>query len=107
MLGYIIYLTTGQEYGKPIKEQVMKDEPVFPNQVLSNDWKEKTEWYEHYQLVGGLTKREYFAGLAMQGQLQISVAMLKDDFVTTPEQIAKGAIIIADALLKGLEREKD
>lgn len=47
---------------------------------------------------GGLTKREYFAGLAMQG------IFVKDD--VTINNAAKHAVSMADALLAELERTK-
>ena len=46
----------------------------------------------------GLTKREYFAGLAMQG-------MASSDL--TYEDIAHDAVKMADALLKELDKPKN
>jgi len=46
----------------------------------------------------GLTKREYFAGLAMQALVPAWVENRADD-----EQTAKQAVKFADALLKELE----
>lgn len=46
----------------------------------------------------GLTKREYFAGLAMQG-------MASSDL--TYEDIAHDAVKMADALLKELDKSKN
>lgn len=47
----------------------------------------------------GLTKREYFAGLALQ-------ALTVDAETTdTPQNFAKGAVILADALLAELEKQ--
>ena len=97
-----------------------KDEPVFPNQVLSSDWKEKTEWYDHYQLIGGLTKREYFAGLAMQGMIAGITKFKQHEIVDGPlcldepdliivnrtQSIAEISKTYADALIKELE-DKD
>ena len=49
----------------------------------------------------GLTKREYFAGLAMQGHLANS----SDDMIAyTPEQVAKFSVDYTDALLKELDK---
>ena len=45
----------------------------------------------------GLTKREYFAAMAMQG-------MVSNDFRGTTSQFAKIAIELADELLKQLEK---
>ncbi len=47
----------------------------------------------------GLTKREYFAGLAMQG-------ILADGETSKIPSIAKAAIIIADELLTQLENKQ-
>lgn len=51
------------------------------------------------RLTGGLTKREYFAGLAMQGLLTCTM----DTDCTIPELCAD-AVTAADALLKELEK---
>lgn len=47
----------------------------------------------------GLTKREYFAGLAMQGLLS------NQRLSATEEELAKASIEVADELLKQLENE--
>lgn len=47
----------------------------------------------------GLTKREYFAGLAMQG--------LAPAFYHDPEHCANRAVKYADALLEALEHKND
>jgi hypothetical protein len=55
----------------------------------------------HPEVVGyssGLTKREYFAALAMQGMLS-NEACIGDD-------IAKCAVLYADALISELNNEK-
>lgn len=50
----------------------------------------------------GLTKREQFAAMAMQGLL----ASLTADDNFSPAQIARSAVLNADALLAELERTK-
>lgn len=45
----------------------------------------------------GLSKREYFAGLALQG---IMASAVQD----TPENIAEGAVRMANELIKALNR---
>lgn len=60
------------------------DAPAFPD-----------NWDAKY---GGLTKREYFAAMAMQG-----IAVQNADFGTS--QVVKWAVDMADALLKELENE--
>lgn len=44
----------------------------------------------------GLTKREYFAAIAMQGVIQ---------HYSTPETVAQISVQMADALLKALEKQ--
>jgi hypothetical protein len=89
----------------------MKNEPAFPTQMWDSKLKEAT-WLD-----GGLTKREYFAGLAMQGLLAAVYSdkeMLKEfthyktqhgavKYVTGREAISINALSYADALLKALE----
>jgi len=50
----------------------------------------------------GLTKREYFAGLAMQGMCSEIIAGM-DYADVSPEQTAKDAVAMADALLQQLQ----
>ena len=60
---------------------------MVPTQVDNNDF-----------LEFGLTKREHFAGLAMQG-------MLSDESVAgTAQDVAACAVMQADALLKELDK---
>tara|TARA_R110002126_G_scaffold70280_5_gene177027 strand:- start:920 stop:1129 length:210 start_codon:yes stop_codon:yes gene_type:complete len=49
----------------------------------------------------GLTKREHFAGLAMQG------IMANDQQYLTWSDLAKDSVAVADALLKQLEQDND
>lgn len=58
----------------------------------------------------GLTKREYFAGLAMQGLLSQHTELAAnggstEHFVGMQEDIAKEAVHLADALLLELEKQ--
>lgn len=54
----------------------------------------------HYDRVAlGLTKREHFAGLAMQGYCVHADINERSD-----EQISRWSVLMADALLKELER---
>jgi hypothetical protein len=52
-----------------------------------------------YHLQQGLTKREYFAGLAM-----IGLYSMKDSICWTDEDIAKMAVKQSDAMLAELEK---
>lgn len=68
---------------------------VFPNVVISyRDIGHK----RIEQLSKGLTKREYFAGLAMQG-------MLAFDYDPSP-QVARLAVTQAEALIKELNKNE-
>jgi hypothetical protein len=59
----------------------------------------------------GLTKREYFAGLAMQGVMASLTAMRVSgnstlNFAGADEDVAREAVSIADALLKELDKTR-
>ncbi len=63
---------------------------------------------------GGLTKREYFAGLAMQGILsnQTAISALTDITSDTSREdsgkkLSKVALLFADALLLELSKERE
>ena len=58
----------------------------------------------------GLTKREYFAGLAMQGILSSQTEMRSNGFSLTKEEIkyiCEESVLLADGLLKQLETTQD
>jgi len=71
------------------------DMPAMPLTTDQIDYSQRGFGYD------GLTKREYFAGLAMQGVMSADVyaEMSKDD-------CAKTAVANADALLAELEQEQ-
>ena len=66
---------------------------------FSNSDKITEQWIEQSDLLTGLTKREYFAAMAMQGICANPTNMIKP----FAKPIAKVAIEIADELLKQLE----
>ncbi|MEX0595787.1 MAG: hypothetical protein WD512_04735 [Candidatus Paceibacterota bacterium] len=72
-----------------------KDRPAFARTAFDKDGT-LTTFDDEFT---GLTKREYFAGLAMQ-------AVISNPVVPnyTPEDSAKEALEYADALLKELEK---
>ncbi len=72
-----------------------KDESAFLDGVYSPDEVKKLP----VGYAGDLSKREYFAGLAMQGML--SSCDVGEDIV------AKGSVRYADALMKELSKESD
>jgi hypothetical protein len=75
------------------------NEPINPIYGLNNQLFENDEHAQHFlgNKVSGLTKREYFAGLAMQG-------LLAQDSWASEKVLAENAIIYADELLKQLEK---
>lgn len=83
----------------------MKNDPAFPQFDGHHSHMEGP-----HSLVGGLSKREYFAGLAMQGLLsgtQINESDLEyTKRATNGEAAAFIAIQWADALIAELEKTK-
>lgn len=91
----------------------MKNKPAFSQLDI-----EVTEYRESYDDVGnevmaeqvntvvkgGLSKREYFAGLAMQGVIS-NTDILKTSGMACEKDIAQLAIKAADALLAELAKE--
>ena len=55
---------------------------------------------EHGHTEGGLTKREYFASVALQGMLAYS----GEEASGSPEIFARDAVEYADALIKALNK---
>lgn len=75
------------------------NEPAFPTAGIQNN--------EESLPVGGLTKREYFAGLAMQGLLaNPSVKWPEGRFTLSIGATVSDATNIADALIAELEKQK-
>lgn len=73
------------------------DRPIYPQlQVASGDYIKTQEDFK------GLTKREYFAGLAMQGVLSHNHP--QNPTPNQAEEIVKYAIGLADALLEVLSK---
>lgn len=97
----------------------MKNESTFPQ--VKSDYYQPDYGGEPGRLTnvyseGGLTKREWFAGLAMQGILTtLSSDKANDAFMLgakasnrTPEQaMAAVAVMQADALIAELERKEE
>lgn len=70
-------------------------QPIYPDPMRGAEQSFTNQ--SPHELPTGLTKREYFAGLAMQG-------MASSDL--TYEDIAHDAVKMADALLKELDKPK-
>jgi hypothetical protein len=80
------------------------DQPAFPK-IQTEGIKEGSDYsstaYGNVYSTGGLTKREYFAGLAMQ------IYCTHPSYYTTDKKhLAKAAIEIADELLNQLNQSK-
>jgi hypothetical protein len=79
------------------------EQPIYPqSENWQNDMEKHTSMPEKYSspsMYGiGLTKREYFAALAMQGLLANSSNSIY------PTEVAQDSLIYADALLAELEK---
>lgn len=73
--------------GNSMKDDIKLEYP----ELKFSDLKVRTDYYAK-----DLTKREYFAGLAMQGQIAHGWV--------EPEEISEKAVMLADALLAELEK---
>ena len=99
-----------------IEEWEAKNEGTIPKIDLSKIELPKVVHVEREEILGGLTKLEYFSGLAMQniqnvllrksGQPQLLEAMKKYNIETAHEVIAREAVEFAKALIKELEKEQ-
>ena len=83
------------------------DKPINPFKSIKLNSKEFFEYnlpYNHRQY-SGLTKREYFAGLAMQGLLANCNGGMTSggSYTFSPNGISELAVLHADELLKQLE----
>ena len=75
------------------------DKPATPVSVSSST--HGTICSSDFEYGEGLTKREHFAGLAMQG------VMANEEEYRTWADLAKDSLAAADALLKALEQDND
>jgi len=79
-----------------------KDMPAFANDI-SHIESGASNIEESFKINKGLTKREYFAGLAMQGYLSNSIILpTHKKLLETAEKSAA----MADALLKALDNKE-
>ena len=94
------------------------DKPIYPTlmqQVGDNEFeptnlhpKSQHRFVPEYSIMtGGLSKKEYYAGLAMQGMLANPNGVMNKngDWMRSPEQFAEMSILCADELLKQLENK--
>lgn len=73
----------------------MNTEKVFP--LIEHNWNNSTESYVP-ELFGGLTKRELFAAMLMQGITSNATTR------STPQDVAQVSVAAADALLAALAK---
>jgi len=75
------------------------EKPIYPQLISNTNSKNQLSevWNWNYEVNHGLSKREYFAGLALQG-------LLSSNNSQTPEYLAARALKAADELLKQLEK---
>lgn len=73
-----------------------ENQPIYPDPMRGAEQSFSNQ--SPHELPMGLTKREYFAGLAMQGTMTSSYSV---------NMIAEIAVKMADALLAELEKTKD
>lgn len=76
-----------------------KDEPAFPVPLVEG------EALLNGADPNGLSKREYFAAMAMQGLVSIPFEGMACDEKYKYKQAARGAVRFADALIKTLSQE--
>ena len=85
------------------------DKPINPlkgaDDIFFNEREEA--YIKEVKPLIGLTKREYFAGLAMQGILANPNGVMNEhgNWMRSPESIARMSIKFADELLKQLEEK--
>jgi len=77
-----------------------QNKPIYPLRGADGTIFKNDGYADHVDLLSGLTKREHFAGLAMQGLLSNPSQIDTTHF----EWIAQHAVGYADALLKELNK---
>lgn len=76
-----------------------KEEPAFPGLREPRMEESYPSWMSFFQ--GGLTKREWFAGMALMGMHAIN---RYDKGLATPEQRANICFIDADAMIEASKK---
>ena len=88
------------------------DEPAFPRKL--NEFEKRIKQQAQIRFgendeIDGLTKREWFAGLAMQGLMAVGPHELianATDQETGGEYVARQSVAVADFLIAELSKEK-
>lgn len=75
----------------------MRNKSAFP-QATTVSYESCGQFHQGLSVKGGLTKREFFAAMALQGAIST-----RKDFYGLEEILADSAVRLADALLKALE----
>lgn len=75
------------------------NEPAYP--VMNESYPARDGDYTKHETIGGLTIREHFAGMAMQG-----FCANPNEAEAPPIVLARGAVAIADALIAALAEGK-
>lgn len=75
-------------------------QPIYPDPMRGAEQSFSNQ--SPHELPMGLTKREYFAGIAMQGW----IACQHEGFTGEPDSIALRAVKCADALLAELRKQE-
>jgi len=78
----------------------MKNKPAFPDYQILYDRDGENYSPEILRTLGGMTLREYYAGLAMQGL----ISDIKFDEEYSERELAVDAVSLADALIEELSK---
>ena len=82
-----------------MSEEKIKDEPAFPvMEDVERFDEDQGKWVPHLVPQGGLTKREWFAGMAMQGMLALGPIEGQEDCSIQGQ--ARHAYRLADAMIR-------
>lgn len=86
--------TNGNDWANPVSSDLLEKESQghFRNAGDTNPF--------------GLTKREYFASLAMQGLISQTTPLPTTSLLEAPKNVANWAVIFADELIKSLNEQK-
>ena len=81
------------------------EKPIYPIRTTHGKLCGEADsgWLKDYKMLTGISKREHFAGLAMQGIISNHAII---DNVNYLDWVAKLAIEMADKILKQLEETK-
>lgn len=84
----------------------MKTNPDDSSYAKELKWSKAGVGYSA-DIIGGLSKREYFAGLALQGLLMSISEENENTFDSLSKKVAGASCAMADALIEELNKEKN